>query len=100
MKRIEKGDWDQVHEIACEIVNASSLQDNVLHESKIEALFDVLRALEKKYGTCSRITATFADYSKEEDRAKLYRAALTQARSEGDGENERLILESLEELGA
>jgi hypothetical protein len=98
MKRIDKADWDCVHELACDIVNASSQEDAVLGASKTEALMHLLGQLEVKYGVCSRITATYADYAEEERRPALYRAALEQAKAEGDTENEQLILESLSEL--
>ena len=98
MKCITKADWDQVHELACEIANASSQDDDVLAESKTETLMCVLKELEAKYGTCSRITATIADYAEEDKRLSLYREALSQARAEGDAENEKLILDSLAEI--
>ena len=55
MKRIAKIDWDRVHELACEIANEASQEDNVLAESKTEALMCVLKKLETKYGACSSI---------------------------------------------
>ena len=98
MKRIAKVDWDRVHELACEIANASSQEDGVLAESKTEALICVLKELEAKYGTCSRITATIADYAEEDRQMSLYQEALSQAKAEGDTENEKLILDSLAEI--
>jgi hypothetical protein len=98
MKRIAKSDWDRVHEIAVEIATASSQEDGVLVTARIEELRRVLKELEAKYGVCSRIAATIADYAPEEERERLYREALVLAKREGDVENERLILESLAEL--
>ena len=92
-------DWDRVHELACEIANASSQDDDMLAESKTEALMCVLKDLEAKYGVCSRITATIADYAEEGRQLSLYRDALSQAKAEGDVENEKLILDSLAEIG-
>jgi hypothetical protein len=60
MKRIAKVDWDRVHELVCEIANATS-QNDVLAESKTETLMYILKEFEAKYGVCSRITATIAD---------------------------------------
>ena len=99
MKRIAKVDWARVHDLACEIANATSQEDNVLAESKTEALMCVLKELEAKYGVCSRITATIADYSEDGSQLSLYREALSQAKAEGDVENEKLILDSLAEIG-
>ena len=98
MKLIAKFDWDRVHQLACEIANASSQEDEVLMDSRTEALMCVLNELEAKYGTCSKITATIADYAEEERRLLLYQQALRQAKSEGDAENEQLILNSLAEI--
>jgi len=98
MKRIAKVDWDLVHELACEIANASCQDDDVLAASKIEALMCVLKELEAKYGVCSRITATIADYAEKDRQLSLYREALSQAKAEGDAENERMILDSLAEI--
>lgn len=98
MNRIPKPDWNRVHELAVEIANASIQSDEVLAESKIEALQCVLKELATKYGSCSRIAATIADYSEEENRLSLYRDALALAKAEGDAENEKLILESMAEL--
>lgn len=99
MKRIAKVDWDHVHELACEIANTSSHDDDVLVESKTESLMCVLEELEAKYGICSQITATIADYAEGDRQLALYREALSQAKAEGDVENEKLILDSLAEVG-
>jgi hypothetical protein len=99
MIHIAKSDWDCVHELACEIANATTQEDDVLTESKTEALMSLLKDLEAKYGTCSRITATVADYADEGRRLSLYREALSQAKAEGDAENVKIVLESLVEIG-
>jgi hypothetical protein len=99
MIRIAKPDWDRVHELACDIVNASSAEDGVLTASKTEALMSVLSELEAKYGPCAKITATVADFTEEKDESpRLYQEALRLARAEGDAEEERLILESIAEM--
>jgi hypothetical protein len=98
MKRIAKDDWRRVHEIACDIANAAGADDHVLAASRKEELMHVLKELESKYGVCSRITATIADYAEEERKLSLYREALRQARAEEDMENEDMILESIAEL--
>ena len=95
MKIIPAHDWDSVREIACEIANAAGDEDSALMESRTAALLALLAELEKKYGACSRITATIADYT-EFGRKELYEAALSQAIEEGDAENEAMIRESLE----
>jgi hypothetical protein len=98
MKRIAKADWDRVQELAVEIANASGQDDQILSDSRTEALMGVLKELEAKYGSCSRISATVADYAEEDKKPSLYREALRQAKAEGDAENERMILESIAEL--
>ena len=98
MKQIAKVDWDRVHDLACDIANATSQDDDVLADSKTEALMCILKELEAKYGVCSRITATMADYAEEGRQMSLYREALTQAKAEGDDENVKLILDSMAEI--
>lgn len=100
MKRIAKADWDRVHEIACEIANATYQDDDVLAESKTATLMSLLKQLEAKHGVCSRITATFADYAEDDKQLSLYREALSQAKAEGDVENEALIWASLAEINS
>lgn len=94
---IAKSDWNRVHEIACDIANAAVAEDDILIDSKQEALMCILDELELKYGPCSRITATRADYT-DSNPKPLYQEALRQARKEGDSENEQMIIESLSEL--
>ena len=99
MIRIAKPDWEEVRQLACDIVNASSVDDAVLVASKKETLMSLLRGLEAKYGPCSKITATVADFTEEtEVRRRLYQQALQQAKAEGDRAGERLILESIAEM--
>ncbi len=97
MIRIPKADWDRVHELACEIANASSQEDDILTALKTETLLNILKELQAKYGTSSRITATIADFT-EKNSEIIYREALLQAKAEGDVENEQLIIDSLKDL--
>lgn len=98
MTQISNTDWDHVHELACEIANAITRSDDVVADSRTEALMEWLETLERKYGQCSKITATKADYAEETMRMELYEKALNQARTEGDTENEKLIVESMMEM--
>jgi hypothetical protein len=99
MIRIAKLDWDQVHELACDIANASGAGDSALVASKKATLMSLLIELEVRYGPCSKITATVADFTEEgEERPRLYQEALRLAKAEGDAEEERLILESIAEM--
>ena len=95
---VPKHEWDRVHLLAVEIVEAASLEDDVLYESRVQALFVLLDDLERRYGSQSRILATRADYSDGPDRYSLYVEALRMSREEGDTENEAMILESMREI--
>ena len=97
MKIIPAHDWESVHELACGIANAAGADDQVLVDSKTEALLFRLGELERIYGPCSRITATIADYS-DDRKIDLYLLALQQAKDEMDSENEAMIRESIEEI--
>lgn len=58
---ISSEDWDKVHELAVEIVNAGDAQSEV-HRSQLLIYLD---QLEKKYGELPSILATRADYVAE-----------------------------------
>lgn len=55
MISIAKGDWDRVHELACEIANAALQNDDVLVDARQEELMCILDDLQLKYGPCSKI---------------------------------------------
>ena len=57
---IKDEDWDRVHELAVEIVNAS--EDERLSRVYTQRLLTVLDELEEKYGALPSILATRADY--------------------------------------
>jgi len=92
---ISTEDWDVVHELAVEIVNA-----NGEREERCRAhLLSYLDELQEKYGERPSILATRADYvgdarSKEE----LLRRAYALAQARGDGRNALYVAHSLAEL--
>ncbi|HEY5892303.1 MAG TPA: hypothetical protein VIT91_03640 [Chthoniobacterales bacterium] len=96
---IAKPDWDRVHQAACDIVNAYTMGDEILGQSKRERLFDVLDELEEKYGEHPSIIATRGDFSENRDEAMAcFQKALKLARFYGDKEEEAGILDSIENL--
>jgi len=96
---IEKADWDRVHEMACGIVNATSIGDGILSESKHESLFSVLDELEAKYGKHPSIIATRGDFTDDRNEAlSLFQQALVLARFYEDKEEEEEILDSIKNL--
>ena len=98
--RIEKTDWDRVLQLACDIVNASSTDDEILTESKRESLFRVLDELEAKYGKHPSIIATRGDFSANRNEALLFfQEALELARFYDDRDEEEEILDSIKGLG-
>lgn len=95
--RIEKSDWNRVHELACDIVNASSIDDQILVDTIRESLFSVLEELEEKYGEHPSIIATRGDFSESGDEAMVhFQKALKLARFYNDKEEEAEILDSIE----
>ena len=97
--RIEKADWDRVHDLACEIVNATSINDGILSESKHLSLFSVLDELESKYGRHPSIIATRGDFTDDPNEAlALFHQALELARFHDDKTEEEEILDSIENL--
>ena len=60
---ISAEDWDRVAEAACQIVNASAMDDEILCAHHTCALFEILDELESQYGRIPSILATRADFS-------------------------------------
>src|SRR5690606_16221249 len=60
---IRTEDWNRVHDAACEIVNASSMDDPVLCDHHTSKLFEILHELECQYGRIPSILSTRADFS-------------------------------------
>ena len=60
---ISDADWDRVHELAVEIVNAPEDSDD--EREHVEQLFRYLDQLEHKYGVLPSLLATRADYVKD-----------------------------------
>ena len=96
---IEKADWNRVHELACEIANATGIDDGILSESKQESLFSFLDELEVKYGKHPSIFATRGDFTDDRNEAfSLFQQALVLARFYEDKEEEEEILDSIKNL--
>jgi len=97
--RIEKADWDRVHELACEIVNATSINDEILSDSKHQSLFYVFDDLESRYGRHPSIIATRGDFTEDPNEAlALFQQALELARFYDDKAEEEEILDSIKNL--
>jgi hypothetical protein len=96
---IEKTDWNEVHQLACDIANAAMQEDDVLAESKTEALLELLRMLLEKYPEHPSLIATIGDYLEDNlDRRAHYMKALAIARRWQYLEEIREIEDSLAEL--
>ena len=93
---ISTEDWDVVHGLAVDVVNAPDSDKS----DPTRQLLDYLEALEVKYGPLPSILSTRADYLEDDDPARealLVRAhALAEAR--GDTANVVLAAQSLAEL--
>ena len=80
-KGINKSDWDKVHELACEVVNATLDEDDVLSESRNEELLGTLNDLRIKYGDHPSILGTLGDFSEDtNERMNYYNKALVRAK--------------------
>ena len=78
---IEKVDWDKVHELACEVGNATLGDDEVLSESRNEELLATLNELRIKYGEHPSILGTLGDFTENtEEKMALYSRALERAK--------------------
>jgi GH25 family lysozyme M1 (1,4-beta-N-acetylmuramidase) len=98
-KGIDPSDWDIIHDIAIEVVNASSMSDDILMASKNQRMLDQLAEFHKKYGDHPAILATIADYLDDENERKgMYLKALSIAKSQNDQDEIREIEDSLKDL--
>ena len=96
---IDKSDWDAVHQMACDVANASLMEDDVLLASRNTAMLDLLGDLQKKYGDHPSILATTGDYLDDPtDRRKQYLKALAIARAQGNDSEIEEIENSLSDL--
>jgi hypothetical protein len=92
---ISTNDWDIVHELAVEVVNATEEE----HDKRRTALVNYLAQLEKKYGERPSILATWADYIDNSDgKQQLLVRAYTLAHARQDSLNERETAHSLAKL--
>ena len=96
---IDKSDWDTVHQMACDVANASLLEDDVLRASRNTAMLDLLGNLQKKYGDHPSILATIGDYLDDPaDRRRQYTKALSIAKAQGKQYEIEEIEDSLKDL--
>ena len=94
---ISSEDWDRVHELALDVVNAPDDEDEIVRER----LFEYLRGLTLKYGELPSIVATQADYADDPlESEALFLRAFDLAQSRDDRSNIREISLSLADLYA
>ena len=96
---IEKEDWDVLHQLAVDGVNAAMMEDEVLMASRNVVILDYLEVLQKKYGDHPSILATKGDYLDDPaERKETYLKALAIAKKQNKQDEITEILESLNEL--
>lgn len=99
MTEITQEAWSEVHQKACDIANASTMDDDVLVASHTAAMLDILDTLQRDFGRQPAIIATRADYVEGiESKRQLFAEALALARELGDKTEEAEILDSLHTL--
>jgi hypothetical protein len=93
---ISDDDWDRVHELAVEIVNADEGEET---EERTAELLGYLDRLEEKYGPLPSIVATRADYVEEpRESLALLERAYELARERQDRRNMLYVSSSLASL--
>jgi len=96
---ISAEDWDEVHEFALEILDASVKADDNERTRRKVALLNYLDHLEGKYGELPSILATRADNIDDvEQRIQLLNRAYVLAKARNDSLNELEIAHSLTAL--
>jgi hypothetical protein len=91
---ISTEDWDVVHELTVDLVNAEEEEDE---EQRRHRLFEYLDQLEDKYGSRPSILATRADFIVDDvpRRLDLFSRAYALATEAGDAHNQLQIASSL-----
>jgi hypothetical protein len=93
---ISTEDWDRVHQLAADVVNASTDGDTAAADAASLRIRDVLDELQKKYGPLPSLLATRADYVDGlEEREYWLMAAYEQAQARGDLKNRVWLASSL-----
>jgi hypothetical protein len=96
---ISTEDWDQVHELAVDIVNASAADDGSAGRVALKRLLEVLDRLQRKYGPLPSLLATRGDYLADPaEREYWLEAAHEQALLRQDDKNLVWIASSLASL--
>jgi hypothetical protein len=96
---ISAEDWDQVHDLACQIVNTSSRGDDESSSKYTEHLLSLLDELQTKYGELPSLFATRADYIDDiSERLRLLGRAYDLADTHQDRSNQVLIAFSLAQI--
>ena len=72
---IETADWDRVHELALDIVNASLAGDDAAEARARTLLLSVLDEFDRKYGRKASLLATRADYVESSEDRELQLSA-------------------------
>ena len=89
-------DWNEVHELAVEIVNHSAGEEHMAEARARAALMALLDQLEQKYGRRPSLLATRADYIESPgERERLLLMAFSEADRIKDGKNRLLVAHSL-----
>jgi hypothetical protein len=92
-------DWNEVHELAVEIVNHSAAEDHMAEARARASLMALLDRLDQKYGKRPSLLATRADYVESPtERERLLLSAFSEAERIKDSGNRMLVAESLASL--
>jgi hypothetical protein len=96
---ISDEDWNDVHELAVEIVNHSAAENHTAEARARALLIALLNRLDLKYGKRPSLLATRADYVESPtEREHLLLSAFSEADRIKDTENRLLVAESLASL--
>jgi len=69
-KGIDKLDWDKVHQLLLDVVNASAIDNDPSYKLKQKILLDFLFELNNKYINHPSILATVGDFLDEKNEKK------------------------------
>jgi hypothetical protein len=96
---ISDADWDRVHELAGELVDACEREEEDVEVSARQKLLAFLDHLDQVYGPKASLLATRADFvESSDDREALLQSAYSEADRLNDTTNKILVAQSLAEF--
>jgi hypothetical protein len=99
MKPITKAAWNRVIDKACDVANATRVDDDPMYDVYRQQMIEILDELEAEYGEHSRIFDTRADYVDDPNESRRLRTnALELAKKQNNQEEIEIIQQTMRDF--